>query len=495
MTLLRVSALSVTLGAKRVLDDVHLSLAPGEVVGVVGASGSGKSMLLAAISGLLPPGASTSGSAMVNGAQMLNQPDAQLAAVRAQALGFVFQEPMTALNPLMRIGAQIAEGLGADGPARAAHALAQVELPTDFADRYPHQLSGGQRQRALIAMAIVRHPKLLLADEPTTALDSVTQADIAALLLRLSREQGCALLLVTHDLALAAHVCDQLLVMDGGKVVDHGASLDALRHPASLALRDAFQQKMLATTPPTGNAVLRLNAVTATHTERSAFGTVTRTTQALRGISFDVKAGETVGLIGPSGCGKSTLGRVILGLHPAQSGTVHTEPPVQVVFQDPAGSLNPRMRVAKIILEPLWRTPPADPLARVAAALAEVGLEDAIAQRFPHQLSGGQRQRVSLARALIVNPKLLILDEALSALDVSIRSHVLELLVRLQRERGLAYLFITHDLALLHGFAQRLLVMEAGEIVEAGDTRTVLAAPRHPLTRRLLAAAALESVA
>lgn len=499
MSPLTVDALTVSIGGRALVGPVSLQLADGEILGVVGESGSGKSLLLAAIAGLAPADAAVSGSIRLRGREVIGLDDRAIARLRGADIGFVFQEPMSALNPLQTIGAQIGEGLARDQNGAVHDALRLAELPAAFASRFPHQLSGGQRQRALIAMAVARRPRLLLADEPTTALDAVTQAEIISLLRTLACERDIAIILVTHDLGLAASVADRIVIMQSGRIVEILRASDGFGAPAapySKELLDAAKFQLPAPPAPGPAKVLSLRA-SADYAERSPFGQVRRRVAALRDVALDIAEGEALGLVGSSGCGKSTLARVILRLHPkGEAEIIEAAPeksgPVQIVFQDPGASFNPRMAVGAIIAEPLWNRKDIDKteaLRRAAALLSRVGLPADAINRKPHQLSGGQRQRVAIARALIADPRLVILDEALSALDVTVRKQILILLAELQKERGLAFLMITHDMNVMRGFAQRMLVMDEGRIVDEGETEHLLTAPSHPVTRALVGAA------
>ena len=520
MSLLAVRDLSVSIGGLPVLDRVALDLAPGEALGVIGESGSGKSMTALAIMGLLPEGARATGRIDLDGDDLLARSEAAMCAVRGRDVGMIFQEPMTALNPLQTIGDQVAETVRVHGRvSRAAArdvaraALDRVEMPADRfpLSRYPHELSGGQRQRVGIAMAIALRPKLLIADEPTTALDVTTQAAILALLRRLVDEDGMGLLMITHDLAVVAGLADRLAIMTKGQVVEAGPTAEVLRtmrHPYTRALFAASAHQparlpRLARAPLLEVRDLRRDYAGG---RRGLFGREPPFA-AVRGVSFTVHAGESLGLVGESGCGKSTLTRAILGLDPIQGGAVTLDGEavragqrmpaalrarMQVVFQDPYGSFNPRWRVRRLIAEPfhLLTDPPrgAERDRAVAEALAAVGLGPGDADRFPHEFSGGQRQRLAIARALIIRPKLIVLDEAVSALDVSIRAQILDLLADLSHRLGLSYLFISHDLHVVRAITDRVMVMKAGEIVETGPTSRVFEAPQHPYTRELLAA-------
>jgi peptide/nickel transport system ATP-binding protein len=501
MSLLSVQNLSLQIGQTQILSELSFDIASSARVGLIGESGSGKSLLLATIAGLLPTGSHTSGAIQFNGQDLLAQKDAALCKLRGRSIGYIFQEPMTALNPLHSVGQQIGEVvrlrniIGRQAlDLMVATALAQVGL-RGMAARYPHELSGGQRQRVLIAMATLLKPELLLADEPTTALDSLAQKDILALMTQLARENETAMLLVTHDIAVAANTTDYIHILQAGRIVESGATADVLhapKHPYTKALLEAAMFRLKSESKMQETPLLALRGISSHYETRSAFGGTRNQTTVLKCIDLDIRSGETLGLVGPSGCGKSTLAKIILGLVAPSAGTIEFAgergKDMQIVFQDPYGSFDPRQRISKIVAEPLWRDSlsKAEALARVAHALRAVGLEEDLAGRFPHQLSGGQRQRVSLARAVIAEPELLILDEALSALDASVRTQILLLLEKLQRDRGLTYLFITHDLHLLKGFATRIAVMENGQIVEIQSGDLLFSAPKHPTTIALL---------
>uniref|UniRef100_UPI003F6ED280 ABC transporter ATP-binding protein n=1 Tax=Yoonia sp. TaxID=2212373 RepID=UPI003F6ED280 len=482
---------------------------------ITGESGSGKSLTALAIMGLLPQGAKQQGQILLDGTDIVQTPEPALCRMRGNAMGMVFQEPMTALNPVQTIGAQVAETIRvhenvtkAEAHARAAAMLDRVGLkvaPT----RYPHELSGGQRQRVVIAMAIAMRPKLLIADEPTTALDVTTQARILDLLQGLVDEFGMGLLLITHDLAVVADVADRIAVMQHGRIVEHGPTSDLLctmRHPYTRALFAASTHAVDLPAVQNDAPLLAVRHVMRDYpTKRlSLFGS-RPTFRALDDVSLTINRGERVGLVGESGCGKSTLTRAILGLEPVQGGQITLDgAPVlhgelalrrkmQVVFQDPYGSFNPRHRVDRLITEPfhLLDNPPKG-AARdkaIAKALTDVGLPSDAADKYIHEFSGGQRQRLAIARALIVEPDLIIFDEAVSALDVSVRAQVLDLIADICRKRPLAYLFISHDLSVVRSITDRVLVMQGGKIVESGLTESVFADPQHPYTKSLIAAA------
>jgi peptide/nickel transport system ATP-binding protein len=517
MSLLSVRDLSLAIHGTPILSDVSFDIAGGEVFGLVGESGSGKSMTALAVMGLLPQGAAVSGAAGFGGRDLLALPERALTAIRGNEIGMIFQEPMTALNPMKTIGDQVAETLlvhrAAGGPAARAVArekLARVGMPADRfpLSLYPHELSGGQRQRVAIAMAIALRPKLLIADEPTTALDVTTQAQILDLLKGLTRDESMALMLITHDLAVVAGMARHVAVMRAGRIVEAGATEALFRTRSQDYTRRLFaaSEHRPARRPQTRDGTLL--AVEGAVREyllprRSAFAPHPRL-RAVDGVSLTIRPGESLGLVGESGCGKSTLGRAILGLDPLQGGAIrlggqavtarHTMPrglraKMQVVFQDPYGSFNPRHRVGRLVAEPFHLTgAPPDARDRVATALEEVGLSPADMGKFIHEFSGGQRQRIAIARALIIRPELVVLDEAVSALDVRVRAQVLDLLAALQESHGLAYLFISHDLSVVRRITDRVLVMREGRIVEEGATETVLARPRHPYTQALVAA-------
>ena len=523
MALLEVKDLSLSIGGFPILRDVDLSVDAGEVLGVIGESGSGKSMTALSIMQLLPTGSVTGGSVKLEGREVLGLPDREMRAIRGQAAGMVFQEPMTALNPVKTIGDQVAEtamihgGMGRAAAMKVAReTLDRVELPADRfpLDRYPHELSGGQRQRVVIAMAIAMRPKLLIADEPTTALDVTTQAQILKLLQRLVDEDGMGLVFITHDLGVVAGMADKVAIMRRGEVVEAGPTVSLFRnltHPYSKALFEASSH-VPPRIPPTetgGTPVLSVDAVVREYPlpRKGLFGP-RPVLRAVDGVTLRIERGENVGLVGESGCGKSTLARAIMSLEPIQGGRIAiagegldpkhgasfgTRRKMQVVFQDPYGSFNPRHRVDRLVSEPfhlLGAGAPqgADREKRVAKALEEVGLSAADAHKYVHEFSGGQRQRIAIARALIIEPDLIILDEAVSALDVSVRAQVLDLLVDLSDRLQISYLFISHDLAVVRSITDRVLVMKAGQIVEEGPTEDVFQSPKHPYTRELLAA-------
>ena len=518
MSLLEVRGLGVAIHTHQVLHGVDLALERGEVLGLVGESGSGKSMTALAVMGLLPFGATAKGSVTLDGTELLDLPEPALCRLRGRRMGMIFQEPMTALNPLMTIGDQVAEvlrihgGMGrGEARARARERLDRVGLPSPRfpLTLFPHELSGGQRQRVAIAMAIAERPDLLIADEPTTALDVTTQAQILDLLADLVRDEGMALMLITHDLAVIAGIADRVAVMKNGAVVEQGPTEAIFRnrtHPYTQALFAASTHRPAAVAAsPEGAPILAVDgAVREYPLGRPSPFAPRGVLRAVDEVSLSIADGESVGLVGESGCGKSTLTRAILGLDALQGGEIRLggqpvtagrsmpsalRAKVQVVFQDPFGSFDPRWRVERLVAEPMHLTGrPADWRDRVGDALAEVGIEPGAGRRFIHEFSGGQRQRIAIARALIIRPRLIVLDEAVSALDVRVRAQVLDLLAALRRSHGVAYLFISHDLGVVRAVTDRVLVMEQGRIVEEGSTEAVMTAPRHDYTRRLLAA-------
>ncbi|MEQ3711318.1 ABC transporter ATP-binding protein [Tateyamaria sp.] len=515
MSLLEVKNLSLSIHGTPILQDVSLTVAPGEVVAVTGESGSGKSMTALAIMQLLPDGSETTGAVDFDSEDVTRSSEARMCALRGNNIGMVFQEPMTALNPVQTIGAQVGETVqlhrpDLDAETRTAEVLERVGLAGISPRRYPHELSGGQRQRVVIAIAIACGPKLLIADEPTTALDVTTQAQILDLLVQLAQEDGMGLLMITHDLAVVANMAHRIVVMQNGAVVEAGdtpALLKAPKHPYTKALFAASTHQATLPDQTAHQPLLQVRGVVRDYTlPRTRLFATPGTHRAVDNVSFDIPRGGRVGLVGESGCGKSTLTRAILGLEPVQAGEILLDgQPVfasgapnltvrrkmQVVFQDPYGSFNPRHRVSRLITEPfhLLETPPADRAARIAEALSAVGLSPDDAHKYPHQFSGGQRQRLAIARALIIRPELIVFDEAVSALDVSVRAQILDLIAELCGQYDLTYLFISHDLSVVRGITDQVMVMQHGMIVEQGDTNDVFDAPKHPYTQTLIEAA------
>ncbi|WP_210579583.1 ABC transporter ATP-binding protein [Streptomyces sp. GESEQ-4] len=500
--------------------DISLCVQPGETLALVGESGSGKSTVALAAMGLLPSTARTSGRVTINGTDVVSASEAELARLRGRTASMVFQEPATALDPLTRVGKQIAEVVRNHRPVSAKEAAREaVELlrrvgipePERRASAFPFQLSGGQRQRVVIAMAIANSPDLLIADEPTTALDVTVQAEILDLLRELAADSGTGVLLVTHNMGVVADFADRVAVMLRGEIVETGPVEDVLLRPTHEYTRRLLAAvPRLAVTEPdevkapveAGAAVVELRDVTVD------FGRGRRGVRALEDVSVTVGAGETVGLVGESGSGKSTAARVALGLVPPTSGSValfgtdlgRTKgrarrallSGIGLVLQDPVASLDARMSVAECVAEPLRvhrrGMTATERRARVADVLELVRLPGKLMQRGPRELSGGQRQRVSLARALVLEPRLLVADEPTSALDVSVQRTVLEVIAELQAELGFACLFVSHDLAVVQEFAGRVVVMRAGRVEEQGPTMSTLLRPETEYTRRLIAA-------
>ena len=527
-TLLSIRDLSVALppGGDREFAVKHVSLEvpAGQTVCVVGESGSGKSVMANAVMRLLPPSLRVTGGQMtLSGEDILSLDAESLRRMRGSRMGMIFQEPMTALNPVMTVGDQIDEVLLVHGERDAAKRERRVlELmremslpePETLRHRYPFQLSGGQRQRVVIAIAMALEPQLLIADEPTTALDVTTQAQILALVKRLQVTHGIGVLFITHDFGVVADIADRVVVMQQGTVVETGRADQVLRHPehpytrrlidAVPRLRDATDD---ADTAPRPAPLLRIEHVSKSYRARGIgfFGGRGRT-QALQDVSLEIGEGETVGLIGESGSGKTTLGQCVMRLLDVDQGRIvfngveiqdlrgralkAMRPQIQMIFQDPFASLNPRHRVGRIVTENaiLCGVPPAEADRRMQEVLKVVGLDSGAVNRYPHEFSGGQRQRIGIARALVMQPRLIVADEAVSALDVSVQQQVLALLREVRERLGLAMLFITHDLRVASQLCDRIAVMHKGRVVETGTVQSVARAPAHPYTRSLFEA-------
>ncbi|MEM7046301.1 MAG: dipeptide ABC transporter ATP-binding protein [Pseudomonadota bacterium] len=504
---------------EQVIHGVDIAVPAGASVGIVGESGSGKSQTFMAVMGLLASGGQARGRVFLQGQQVLGAPKHELNRFRGSRISMIFQEPMTSLHPQLRIGQQVAEplvyhrGMGWRAALARAHEwLEMVEIPEPARRMrsYPHELSGGQRQRVMIAMALITEPKILIADEPTTALDVTIQAQILTLLARLQRQLGMALVLISHDLSIVRRLCGQVYVMNQGQVVEQGPSETILRHPSH-----AYTQ-MLIDSEPAGHkdppaqdapVVLRCAGVAVRFLLDRGF-LQGRYFDAVRDVCFQLRKGQTLGIVGESGSGKSTLARALLrlyesqgeieilgqavqNLHPHKLGALRRR--MQVVFQDPYGSLSPRLTTGEIIAEGLRVHQPeldhAAREARVCQALQDVQLDPEDRWCYPHEFSGGQRQRIAIARAMILRPDIVILDEPTSALDRSVQKWIIALLRDLQERYGLTYVFISHDLKVVRAMADTVLVMRQGKIVERGPTHQIFQSPQQEYTQRLMRAA------
>lgn len=526
-TVLKIEGLSIRLprGADRALavEGIDLELRAGQTLCVVGESGSGKSLIAGAVMGLLPQPrvAPVAGRIMFEGQDLLELAEPRLRSLRGKRIGMIFQEPMTSLNPVMKVGEQIGEVLdahlslsGADRPSRIVAALHDVGLPepTVIADSFPFRLSGGQRQRVMIAAAMVLEPTLLIADEPTTALDVTTQAQILKLMRELQSRKGMSMLFITHDFGVVAEIADEVAVIQMGHVVERGTVGNVLRSP-----QHEYTRRLIAAIPHgrprvPSNAVateplLQVSNLKKTYNTGAGLWKKGRIVHAVHNVGFTLRRGETLGIVGESGSGKSSVGRCLTGLVPADSGRLRfagvdlaldlrSRPlsergQVQMVFQDPYASLNPRQTIGTAIgagpLEQGMKRKVVEDL--VLDLLHKVGLKADAANRFPHEFSGGQRQRIAIARALAMRPRLLVADEPVSALDVSVQAQVLELFDEVRRDFALSMVFITHDLRVAAQMCDHIAVMRRGEIVEIGEARTILERPAHAYTQELIAAA------
>ncbi|KKX33055.1 ABC transporter ATP-binding protein [Rhizobium sp. LC145] len=499
-------------GTVKAVSNISWYLDRGETLAILGESGSGKSVSASAIMNLIdmPPGEITNGQILFEGRDLLTMPIGKRRMINGKRIAMIFQDPLGHLNPVYTVGWQLVEtmlvhGAGRDeAERRALELLKRVGLPSPEASmkKYPHQFSGGQRQRVMIAMALAMKPDIVIADEPTTALDVTVQAEVLSLLDELQKETGMGLLLITHDLGVVAEVADRVVVMNGGEIVETGTPSEVYHNP-----QHPYTKKLISAAPGRGamhepqgrgEALLRVSGM------EKAYGAF----KALDGVSFDLQPGETMAVVGESGSGKSTLARCLLRLEEADSGQAlwkgrdllsmsrkelfGLRRQIQMVFQDPTQSLNPRMSVYELISEAWVIHPEILPKARwrerVDELLAQVGLLPEHARRYPHQFSGGQRQRIAIARALALEPQLIICDEAVSALDVSIQAQVIALLDKLRRELKIAFIFIAHDLPVVRDFADHVMVMKSGKVVERGTARQIFESPRQDYTRRLLAA-------
>ncbi len=504
------------------VEDVSFDLMKGEILCIIGESGSGKSVTANAVMGLLPQVVRVEcGSVMLADRDVLKASPAQMQAMRARDVAMIFQDPLSALNPLMTIGAQIDEvmrahrlGTPADRKARTMELLAETGLPDPevMYRQYPFRLSGGQRQRVMIAMALSLEPAILIADEPTTALDVTTQAQILELIRDIQRRKGMSVMFITHDFGVVAEIADSVVVMEKGRLVERGSAAKVLRAP-----EHPYTQRLIAAVPhltdadraqpaPAPAPVLQVTDLVKTFSSGGAFFGGRRVVRAVDGVSLDLAPGRTLGIVGESGSGKSTLGRLLVRLEESDSGAIRFEgqdiakmterqfrafrPKIQMIFQDPFNSLNPRATIGRILtVGPIAHgAPPGEARAAARAMLAHVGLDEGAYDRFPHEFSGGQRQRVGIARALMFRPKILVADEAVSALDVSIQAQILELLNRVQVETGAAMVFITHDLRVASQICDEIAVMQKGRIVETGPPSRIFRDPQSEYTRELVAA-------
>jgi ABC-type microcin C transport system duplicated ATPase subunit YejF len=520
--LLSVEQLSVTFNqSQTVVDAISFTIQAGETFALVGESGSGKSMTALSVLRLLPNNATlTAESINLQGDELTTHSELALCQIRGRRIGLIFQDPLSSLNPVMTIGSQIAEVINihfnlskTELKQRVLELLQQVEIPNpeQRLKDYPHQLSGGQRQRVMIAIALAGKPDLLIADEPTTALDVTIQAQILALLKNIQQQTGMALWLISHDLALVSTMADKVAVMQQGKIVETGLTAELFANP-----QHPYTQKLLNVLPSIYHAG-KLGNTRATPLlqvtdfychypiRKGIFKRVVDYVRAVDGVNFTIEQGKTLALVGESGCGKTTLGKSLLNLLPSQGRVIingvelstltgealrQQRANIQIVFQDPFSSMNPRLLVGDIIAEGIRALHPevteADRIARVKKLLQQVDLPEDSLYRYPHEFSGGQRQRICIARALAVEPKLIVCDEPTSALDVSVQAQIIQLLKTLQQDQGVSYLFITHDLAVVAEIAHEVAVMYQGKIIEQGSAEQVLTQPQHAYTQQLL---------
>ncbi|MEQ1901054.1 MAG: ABC transporter ATP-binding protein [Devosia sp.] len=514
MPLIEVNGLTVRFGDRTVLDGVSFAIDKGERFGAIGETGSGKTMSALAIAGLLPDDAQVLGGIVFDNAP-LPTVEKEMARLRGRRIGFVFQEPMSALDPLMEVGAQVGEALvlsgrAKDTPAQVRQLLDEVGLEAQHAQRFPHQLSGGQRQRVMIAVALAGEPDLLIADEPTSALDLITQRKVLDLIDRLCASRGMALMFISHDLKAVAALCTRVMVIKDGRVVEMANKLSIFGSPrhdyTKMLIAAGRHRARTLMRSPIGPPLLEVkNLVRRFRQPDISIFEPRPPLFAVNDVSFVLRTGESIALVGPSGSGKTTLARIIAGLDRATKGelvfdhqTYHgTDLPrvfrrdISLVFQDPFGSFNPRLTIGDSVAEPLRLEPPRLPVdiaERIEELVTAVGLSPDMLSRYPHEFSGGQRQRFAIARALITKPRLVVLDEPVSALDVSVRGEVLVMLNRLRADFGLTFLIISHDLEMVRIVADRVMVMDKGKIIETGTPAQLLEAPREKLTQDLVAA-------
>jgi len=519
MALLDVRDLAVSFvtrnGVNRAVDGISFSVESGRITAIIGESGSGKSVACYSLLGLvpMPPGRIDGGSALFGGQDLLQLPESGLRRIRGRDIAMVFQDPMTCLNPYLRIGEQMIEPLvyhrgasRAEALARAAELLAEVGIrdPASTINNYPHEFSGGMRQRVMIAMALINEPRLLIADEPTTALDVTIQAQILKLIADLQKKRDIGVIFISHDLSVVADIADEIVVMQNGRIVERGdrqAIFDDAAHP--------YTQKLLAAIPSGGKINPETHDDTLIRVEklRTWFDVEGQAVKAVDDVSFDIRRGEVLGLVGESGSGKSTIGRSILRLVPVTGGRVtfdgtdvtalegrplkHMRRRMQMIFQDPFASLNPRMTVFDTLAEPLLLHGLETRRSVTSAVLKlmdDVGLVRSAVRKYPHEFSGGQRQRIAIGRALATHPEFVVADEPVSALDVTIQAQILDLMEELGREYGLTMLFVSHDLAVVRHLADRIIVLYRGRIVEEGRGEDLFAQPREAYTQQLLGA-------